>query len=132
MATRERRKAERRGHWAESAACWLLRLKGYRILARRVKTPMGEIDIVALRAGTTAFVEVKARASFDAAMLSVGERQAARLVNAASYWAARNERALQGPCRFDIVAVTAYLWPRHFPNAFGGEIAPPRRFGARP
>jgi putative endonuclease len=129
---RDRREAERRGHRAEGAACWLLRLKGYRILARRVKTPMGEIDIIARRGRTTAFVEVKARASFDRAMLSVNERQAARLVNAARAWTARNEAALAGPCRFDIVAVSAYLWPRHLPNAFGVDQTSSHRTGAHP
>lgn len=124
MAARERKQAERRGHKAEFAACWLLRMKGYRILARRVKTPMGEIDIVARRGDTTAFVEVKSRASFDTALISVGERQAARMVNAARHWVARNEAALDGPCRFDIVAVSAYLWARHFPNAFGVDQTP--------
>lgn len=128
----DRRRAERRGHAAESAACWLLRLKGYRILARRVKTPMGEIDIVARRGGITAFVEVKQRATAEAALVSVGARQAGRLVNAASHWTARNPRALDGPCRFDIVAVTSYLWPRHLPNAFGADIVPRRPPGVRP
>ncbi|KGM35390.1 YraN family protein, partial [Inquilinus limosus] len=55
-----RRRAEAFGHRAERAAAWLLRAKGWRILARRLKTPLGEIDIVALRGRTVAFVEVKA------------------------------------------------------------------------
>lgn len=121
--TQERRKAERRGHAAELAACWLLRAKGYRILARRVKTPMGEIDIVARQGTVTAFVEVKRRGTHDGALLSIDRRQAARIVNAARQWAARNPQALDGACRFDIVTVSPYLLPRHLPNAFDADIS---------
>lgn len=124
MARIERRKAERRGHWGELAACWLLRAKGYRILARRVKTSVGEIDIVARRGHVTAFVEVKRRATHDGALLAIDRRQAARVVNAARQWAARNPQALDGACRFDIVTVSPYLWPRHLPNAFDADISP--------
>jgi putative endonuclease len=66
--THERRRAFRRGHLAETAAAWLLRCKGYRIVARRVRTPLGEIDLIARRGGTTAFVEVKERPSADVAL----------------------------------------------------------------
>ncbi len=63
----KRQEAERRGRGAETLACWYLRLKGWRILARRARVPGGEVDIVARRGRTLAFVEVKARASEDAA-----------------------------------------------------------------
>jgi putative endonuclease len=59
----KRQSAERGGRRAESLAAWWLRLKGWRILARRVRTPVGEIDLVARRGRTIAFVEVKARAT---------------------------------------------------------------------
>lgn len=120
----ERRRAFRRGHAAESAAAWLLRCKGYRIVARRVRTPLGEIDIIARRGRLTAFVEVKQRLLRDVALEAVSPRQARRLVAAARWWIAAQPAALtgQGDWRFDIVAVTPYLLPRHLPNAFGADL----------
>jgi putative endonuclease len=117
----DRRVAERRGHAAEFAACWLLRLKGYRILGRRVKTPMGEIDIVARRGRTTAFVEVKARPNPNEALESLGLRQGRRTIAAAKYWVAARA-AETGDCRFDIIVVSPYLWARHLPNAFAADL----------
>jgi putative endonuclease len=67
------RKAYRLGHLAETRCVWYLRLKGYRILSRRFKTPVGEIDIVARHRGTLVFVEVKARADVEAAAGSLAK-----------------------------------------------------------
>jgi putative endonuclease len=118
----ERRRAFRRGHLAETAATWLLRCKGYRIVARRVRTPMGEIDIIARRGRTVAFVEVKERPRSEVALEAVSPRQARRLVGAARYWLAAQPSASGDDWRFDIVAVTPYLLPRHLPNAFGADL----------
>ncbi len=120
----ERRQAFRRGHLAEAAAAWLLRCKGYRIVGRRVRTPMGEIDLIARRGGTLAFVEVKARPTRDVALEAVNPRQARRLVGAARYWLSLQPPATAGAAdwRFDIVAVSPYLLPRHLPNAFGADL----------
>lgn len=120
--TTDRRRAHRHGALAETAAAWLLRCKGYRILARRVRTPLGEIDLIARRGRITAFIEVKARASHDLAIEAVTIRQARRLAAAARYWIAVQPAAFVGDCRFDIVLVTSYLMPRHLPNAFGSEL----------
>jgi putative endonuclease len=121
--SRERRRAFRRGHLAEAAAAWLLRCKGYRILGRRVRTPLGEIDIIARRGRTTAFVEVKERPTRDVALEAVSPRQARRLVAAARFWLAQSHGATAGDdWRFDIVVVTPYLLPRHLPNAFGADL----------
>jgi putative endonuclease len=122
--TIERKRAFRRGHAAETAAAWLLRCKGYRIVARRVRTPLGEIDIIAQRGRVTAFVEVKQRSLRDVALEAVSPRQARRLVAAARWWIAAQPAAstVQGDWRFDIVAVTPYLWARHLPNAFGADL----------
>ena len=68
-----RQAAEKRGRGAETLACWYLRLKGWRILARRARVPGGEVDIVARRGRTLAFVEVKARASEEAAAFALDE-----------------------------------------------------------
>ncbi|MGH6820383.1 MAG: YraN family protein, partial [Methylocella sp.] len=68
---RSRQHAERRGRLAEIAALWCLRFKGYRLLARRYKSPMGEIDLIMRRGQVTAFIEVKRRFSADASLISV-------------------------------------------------------------
>jgi len=113
-----RRAAERRGHGAETLAAWALRLKGYRILGRRVKTPHGEIDLVALKAGTVAIVEVKARADADTALSAVGPGAQRRLSAAARVWLARNPSYVGHTIRFDIVMVVPRRWPTHLANAF--------------
>jgi len=121
-AGERRRKAERLGHWAEHAAAWLLRCKGYRIIARRARTPQGEIDLIAARGRVIAFVEVKARPSHDEALEAVTPRQARRIVDAAHAWLAGNDHGADHDCRFDIITVSPYLWPKHLANAFGEEL----------
>jgi putative endonuclease len=120
----ERRRAFRRGHLAETAAAWLLRCKGYRIVARRVRTPLGEIDLIARRGRTTAFVEVKERPTADVALEAVSPRQARRLIGAARYWLSTRDpgATAEADWRFDIVVVSPYLLPRHLPNAFGADL----------
>ncbi|MGE0847601.1 MAG: YraN family protein, partial [Flavobacteriaceae bacterium] len=85
-----RREAEKRGRSAEIAALLLLAAKGWLPLARRVKTPVGEIDLVVRRARTLAFVEVMRRANAADALASVTHRQRARILRAAEWWLARN------------------------------------------
>ncbi len=79
----DRQRRDATGRRAEIISAWLLRLKGYRILAQRFKTPVGEIDLIAKRASIIAFVEVKARPSAAAAMESVSARQRRRIARAA-------------------------------------------------
>ncbi len=117
----KRQLAEKRGHRAETVAVFMLRMKGYRLLARRFKTNQGEIDLIMRRGKTTAFIEVKARPSHDDAIISVSPTQAKRIANAASMWLAKDNFAAQNFCRFDIVTVNAYLWPKHIKNAFSGD-----------
>ena len=114
----ERVAAFRLGLSAESRAAMFLIAKGYRILARRFKTPVGEIDIVASRRGTIVFVEVKARESFDAAAEALTARQQQRIVAAAELWLARNPADPQQEMRFDVILVTPGKLPQHIPNAF--------------
>lgn len=121
MATADRRKAEARGRRAEWAAAVFLRLKGYRILARRAKTPVGEIDIVAARSKLVAFVEVKARQRRDEAAWALTPRQARRIARAAAYWLGGHPTFAQHDCRFDIVIISPYQMPLHLPDAFQDE-----------
>ena len=120
----ERRRAFRRGLLAETAAIWLLRCKRYRVVARRVRTPLGEIDIIVRRGRTIAFVEVKTRPTEDEALEAIAPRQARRLVGAARYWLAAQPPAssAQADWRFDIVTVSPYLLPRHLSNAFSADL----------
>lgn len=116
-----RQQAERRGHVAETVALWFLRLKGYRLLARRFKCGVGEIDLVMRKGGTTAFIEVKARSAHDDAVIAVTSKQSKRISAAAAAWMARDARAAASHCRFDIVTVSSNLRPRHIENAFYGD-----------
>ena len=116
-----RQQAERLGRLAEAKAAVLLRLKGYRIAAQRWKSPAGEIDLIARRGSVVAFVEVKARADAGDALASLGPHQRRRIVSSARYWLASNPDAVECDCRFDIVLVTPYQWPRHIANAFAAD-----------
>jgi putative endonuclease len=114
----QRRIAFRFGLSAESRAAALLIAKGYRILARRFRTPLGEIDIVARRRGVLVFVEVKARDSFDAAAEAIGKRQQSRIIAAAQLWLAGHPEDAMRDMRFDVVLVVPGSVPRHLPAAF--------------
>ncbi|KQT83099.1 YraN family protein [Aurantimonas sp. Leaf443] len=114
----ERRRRLARGAFAEDLAALALRLKGYRILAMRHRTRLGEIDIVARRGDTVAIVEVKARASVRAAIDAVGPAARRRIANAADLWLAGRPDAARLSLRFDIVAVRPWRWPVHLPGAF--------------
>jgi putative endonuclease len=114
----ERVAAFQAGLSAESrAAAWLL-AKGYRILARRFRTPYGEIDIVARRRNLLAFVEVKARASLDEAAYAVTARQQARIVAAAQAWLMTHPEHADFELRFDAMLIAPRRLPRHLMAAF--------------
>ena len=117
-SSKTKRRNERRGRFAESLALVSLRLKGYRLLARRFKSGAGEVDLIMRRGEVTAFIEVKVRLSADLAVEAVTQYQSRRIAAAARVWMARDPKAMLGICRFDIVAVSPYQWPRHIPNAF--------------
>jgi putative endonuclease len=103
---------------AESRAAALLIGKGFRILARRWKSPLGEIDIVARRFSLLVFVEVKARANLDDAAESLGERQQRRIAAAAEVWRSRNPDYANCNMRFYAILVAPGKMPRHIPAAF--------------
>ena len=110
--------AHRDGHRAEALAAWFLRLQLYRIIDRRYKTPVGEIDLIAERFGTTVFIEVKARhrAASEAETLEAVNRT--RIVRAAQHWLARHPAKAETPFRFDVIFLAPRQWPRHVVNAF--------------
>jgi putative endonuclease len=117
----ERVAAFRVGLSAESRAAAYLIAKGYRILARRFRTPVGEIDIVARRRDVLVFVEVKARAKLDDAAESVTDRGKRRIVAAAEAWLSKNPDDVNSNMRFDAVLVAPGKMPRHIPAAFEAE-----------
>jgi putative endonuclease len=111
--------AEQRGRRAETLACWYLRLHGWRILARRARVTGGEVDVVARRGRTLAFVEVKARASTDAAALALDAWRLRRVAVAAERLAPRYMRD-GDELRIDAVFMVQGHWPRHLPNVWQG------------
>ncbi len=118
-----RRRAERRGRRAETLAAWLLRLKGYRILARRTRTPVGEIDLIARRGRLVAFVEVKQRPSFAEAAEAVTPTARRRIARAASFWLSAHPAAAALDLRFDVIICVSGRLPRHLTGAFDAEGA---------
>jgi len=114
----ERVKAFNLGISAESRAALLLIAKAYRIVARRWKTPFGEIDIIARRRRTLAFVEVKARGTIDGAAEAVTERGKRRIIAATELWLARHPDDAGADIRFDVILVAPGKMPRHIANPF--------------
>ena len=121
--TDRRRRAEGRGRGAEAVAAWSLRLKGYRILSRRYRTPAGEIDIVAQRGNTIVFVEVKMRAEPAAALEAVDARTRARIARAAALWVSHHPAAARLDHRFDVMIALPGRLPRHIKGVFDSDGA---------
>jgi putative endonuclease len=116
-ASHDRRQRERAARRAEDLAAVVLTLKGYRILGKRVRTPAGELDIVACRFRRLAFVEVKQRATFADADYAVSQRQAARIWRAAESWLRQNPRYRDHRLGFDRFDVAGRFRFRHLPDA---------------
>ncbi len=114
----ERLKAYRRGHRGEWLASLALMLKGYRIVARRYRTKLGEIDLIARRGDLVLIVEVKARPSLIEAMEAVARSSERRIEGAADLWLARQPDHGRLSIRFDLVAVLPWRWPVHVENVF--------------
>lgn len=115
MTTRAER--EQSGRRAEMLAAWFLRLKGWRILARRVKTPRGEVDLIARRAGTVAFVEVKWRKRREELDLAIDAWRLRRVAAAAEALVPRYAHGAD-TVRIDVVLLASRSWPRHIANAW--------------
>ena len=114
-----RQAAEQRGRGAETIAAMWLRLLGWQILARRARVPGGEVDIVARRRRTIAFVEVKARASDNAAAISLDAYRLRRVAVAAERLAPRFMRP-GDDIRIDAIFIVPGRFPRHLANIWQG------------
>ena len=101
------------------AALWLM-AKGYRILGFRLRTPQGEIDLLAQRGGVLAVVEVKQRATLEAALEAVSQAQRERLRRAGRAIAARRPSLQNLAVRLDLIALAPGRWPMHSPDAWKG------------
>ena len=109
--------AERRGRKGEGFAAFWLWLHGWRIVARRVKTPRGEIDLIARRGRTVAFVEVKWRATAAERDLSIDAYRLRRVAAAVEAVAHRHLNTADNP-RIDVLLLAPGRWPRHIVNAW--------------
>ena len=116
----KRLRAYRLGFRGEFLASLALMLKGYRIVARRYKTKLGEIDLIARRGDLVLIVEVKARSNLQAAMDAIGRDAAWRIEGAADMWLSRQRDSAKLSLRFDMVAVLPRRWPIHVENIFQG------------
>jgi putative endonuclease len=114
----ERQAAFRLGLSAETRAAAILLAKGYRIAARRWRSPVGEVDLVARRGRLLVFVEVKARGRLDDAAEALTQRQQRRITAAAEAWLASHEDDVGCDIRFDAILVAPRRLPRHIPAAF--------------
>ena len=116
---RDRRAAERRGRLGESVAALWLNLQGWSIVARRVRTPVGELDLIARRGRTTLFVEVKTRATGRELDFAIDEYRLSRVASAAQMLAARFARP-GDDLRIDVILLAPWSLPRHIRNAWVG------------
>jgi putative endonuclease len=119
--TARRYGAYRKGHRGEWLAAIALMLKGYRIVARRYRTKLGEIDLIARRGDLIAIVEVKARPTLAEAMEAIGFVSQRRIEGAADLWLVRQRDYTRLSLRFDMVAVLPRRWPVHVENIFQGR-----------
>ncbi|MEO5336704.1 MAG: YraN family protein [Magnetospirillum sp. WYHS-4] len=119
--TEARRQAFRYGRLAEGLCVWWLRLKGFSILARDFRCPVGEIDIVARRGRLVVFAEVKARADREAAAETLSPRQRRRIERAAELFLARHPALGGKDLRFDLLLVEPWRPPRHIADAWRPE-----------
>lgn len=117
-----KQRAERWGRIAETLSVLTLRIKGYRILERRIKalrgSGAGEIDIVAQKGAFLVFIEVKARKTLDEAKESLGFRQRTRIWKAAELYLAQHPELSSLQPRFDAMAIAPKHWPVHIIDAW--------------
>ena len=118
MSKNRRQIAHRKGKRAELYASIYLFFKGYRILSRRFKTPVGEIDIVARKGSLVVFVEVKARNDITTALDSISYNSQNRIKSAGDWWISRQRDGNLLSWRFDVIAITPNRLPVHFKDVW--------------
>ncbi|WP_445680329.1 YraN family protein [Radicibacter daui] len=113
-----RQQAERVGRRAEQMAAWWLRLKGYRLVASRIRTPFGEMDLVARRGAIVIIVEVKYRRRHETGLEAILPFQQQRIARAALWWLSRRGLDPTLALRFDVVTIVPWRLPRHLADAW--------------
>ncbi|WP_281299956.1 MULTISPECIES: YraN family protein [unclassified Iodidimonas] len=119
-AKKGRKKAEILGRRAEGLAALYLKLKGYRIIARRYRSPVGEIDLIARHHNSLVFIEVKARKTLTSGLEAVPPRQQQRLMRGALHFIMRHPHEAHLPLRFDVIIIRPFKLPKHLIHAFEG------------
>ncbi len=114
-----RREAEVRGRRGEAIAAWFLRLHGWRIVAERVKTPRGEVDLIARRGKTVAFIEVKARRKDSDLALAIDGYRLRRVAAAAEILLPKYGEDTEN-MQIDVILVAPWRWPHHLRNVWHG------------
>lgn len=117
----KRKRNHTKGLVAEDIAAAFLRLKGYRILARRFRAPVGEVDLIGLRFRKLVFFEVKLRQSIDEGLWAIGPDQQDRILNAAEFWLQRfadDADYKNKDLQFDVIVLAPWRFPMHIKNAF--------------
>jgi len=109
-----RERAEKRGRRGEDIAAWWLRIRGWRILDARVRTPRGEVDLVASRGSTLAFIEVKARRDAGSLDQAIDAFRLKRVIAAAE--ALSGNYGDYDSIRVDVILVAPWRLPRHLVN----------------
>lgn len=118
VAVSERRRRYKKGLWAEFAAEIFLMVKGYRVLERRYKTPVGEIDILAAKKRALVAVEVKARGDTQSALYAVTYKNRSRIERALSYYISRHPQWADKDVRFDVITIKLPFFIAHIDNAW--------------
>ncbi len=104
----------KKGKFAENYAAFWLRLKGYKILATRFKTPVGEIDLIAQKGKYLIAIEVKARQTKDAALHSISQKQWKRIAKSLSWYQKQNHVSADSHIRFDAIFILPFNKLSHF------------------
>jgi putative endonuclease len=114
-----RLEAEKRGRRGEAIAAWYLRLLGWRIVGERIKTPRGEVDLIARRGRTIAFVEVKARSKRIDLATAIDGYRLRRVAAAAEILLPRYGKGAEN-MQIDVILVAPWRWPHHLRNVWHG------------
>lgn len=112
------KRAERFGYWAEWWCIMSLWARGYQLLARRWRSPAGEIDIIAARGAVIVCIEVKARRTAEEAAYALQPMQQERLWRAAEMFLKHYPRRAGRSVRFDVMLVAPWRWPIHLTDAW--------------
>jgi putative endonuclease len=115
-----RQQAEKRGRYAEGLACLMLRIKGYRILEQRYRTPYGEIDLIVFKNNTLIACEVKYRQTLNEGLWALGIFQRQRILRSLLHFYAGFSSTQNLDIRFDVMVITPWRW-KHLKNAWSED-----------